>query len=339
MNLVGTLGVLLTSLGCAQTSSIPPARPSSTQALRARAREVLAPLPAVEPSALATTSLRIELGRRLFFEPAVGVDGKTSCATCHLPERYGAEAKAISVGVLGRAHIHNSPTVFNSGLGGSQGWRGQHATVEDQAREIMVSPVAAGNASADEVLLRLRAKGYEAAFRAAFPGKTPPLSAESFGIAVGAFERTLVTPAPFDRFLNGDDEALSASAQRGLSTFLEIGCATCHDGAGVGGTQLTVFGVHDRYWKATGSLVHDDGRFAVTEQEADRYVFKVSSLRNVTETAPYFHDGAVSTLEAAVRVMGQTQLGVQLTDRQVSDLQDFLRSLLGSKPEGFSPPR
>jgi cytochrome c peroxidase len=338
LGIARSLGLLLVAFGCAPTPAKPPASASSAGSLRAQALEVLAPLPAVESSGAASPP-RIELGRRLFFEAAVGIDGKTSCATCHLPERYGAETPAISMGVLGRAHIHNSPTVFNSGLASSQGWRGQHATLEEQAAEIMVSPVATGNAAPEQVLQRLRAKGYEPAFRAAFPEEKQPFSAESFGIAVGAFERTLLTPSPFDRFLEGDEAALSVPAQRGLRTFIEVGCAKCHDGAGVGGTQLTVFGVHGRYWEATGSTVHDNGRFVVTEQEADRYVFKVPSLRNVAETAPYFHDGSVVTLKSAVRVMGQTQLGTRLSDAQCSDIDAFLRSLTGEKPEHFSPPR
>ena len=295
-------------------------------------------MPAADLPSDALSQKRVALGRKLFFDAAVGVDGKTSSATCHLPERFGAETAAKSLGVLGRAHIHNAPTVFNSALQSSQGWRGQHATVEAQAAEILVSPVASGNSSVDEVMKRLEKRGYEPEFRAAFPDEKPPLSAESFGVAVGAFERTLVTPAPFDRFLNGDDAALSEQAQRGLSAFLEVGCAQCHDGAGVGGTRLTTFGVHDSYWKATGSVVHDNGRFEVTKLEADRYVFKVPSLRNVAETAPYFHDGSVTTLSAAMRVISQTQLGKPLTDAQASDIEEFLHSLTGQRPANFSPP-
>jgi cytochrome c peroxidase len=334
---------LLLLVGCTHAPESPKTqaspRASAAEALRARARKVLAPLPAVTVGTDAQSGKRVELGRKLFFESAVGVDGKTSCATCHLPEHYGAETAAKSTGVHGRAHIHNSPTVFNCGLAGAQGWRGQHASVEDQAMEVLVSPVATGNASADDVLQRLRAKGYEPAFRAAFPQEQQPLSAESFGVAVGAFERTLATPAPFDRFLNGDDAALSAQAQRGLSTFLEVGCTKCHDGAGVGGTRLAVFGVHGNYWETTGSTVHDNGRFEVTKQEADRYVFKVPSLRNVAETPPYFHDGSVATLSAAMAVVGPTQLGKPLTDTQASDIVEFLGSLTGPKPENFSPPQ
>ena len=333
------LAVLVAGFACTHTPATPPASGGALNPLRAQALKVLAPLPSAELPSDSLAQERVELGRKLFFEAAVGIDGKTSCATCHLPERYGAETAAKSTGVLGRAHIHNAPTVFNCGLESSQGWRGQHATVEEQAEELLVSPVVAGNSSVAEVMKRLGAKGYEPAFRAAFPDEKQPLSAESFGVAVGAFERTLITPGPFDRFLNGDDAALSAQAQRGLSTFLEVGCAKCHDGAGVGGTRLTTFGVHSSYWEATGSAVHDNGRFEVTKQEADRYVFKVPSLRNVAETAPYFHDGSVATLDAAMRVVGQTQLGKPLTDAQAADIAEFLRSLTGQKPASFSPPQ
>lgn len=329
------LGVLAVAIGCAHAPAAPPVSALAADPLRVRARKVLAPLPAAEPLSDALSQKRVELGRRLFFEAAVGIDGKTSCATCHLPTHYGAEPVAISVGVFGRAHIHNTPTIFNCGLWSSQGWRGQYATVEEQALHILVSPVAAGNSSVDQVMKRLAAKGYAPAFRAAFPEQKQPLSGESFSVAVGAFERSLVTPAPFDHFFNGDDTALSERAQRGLSAFLEVGCANCHDGAGVGGTRLMTFGVNDRYWKATGSTVHDNGRFEVTKEEADRYVFKVSSLRNVAETAPYFHDGSVATLGAAIRVVGHTQLTKPLTDTQASDIEEFLRSLTGPKPANF----
>jgi cytochrome c peroxidase len=332
------LGVAVVAIGCAHAPETPLASVRAENPLRARARKVLAALPAAALPSDAISQKRIALGRRLFFEAAVGIDGKTSCATCHLPERYGAEAVAKSVGVFGRAHIHNSPTVFNSALSSSQGWRGQYATVEEQAGEILLSPVASGNSSVAEVVKRLGAKGYEPAFRAAFPGEKQPLSGEAFGVAVGAFERTLLTPAPFDRFLNGDDAALSEKAQRGLSAFLVVGCASCHDGPGVGGRRLATFGVHESFWKVTGSEVHDNGRFEVTQEEADRYVFKVPSLRNVAETAPYFHDGSVATLGAAIRVGGQTQLTKPLTDAQASDIEEFLRSLTGQKPESFSPP-
>jgi cytochrome c peroxidase len=323
---------------CAHPPAASPATAQASGPLRAQALKLLAPLPALKAPVDAAAQRRVELGRKLFFEAAVGIDDKTSCATCHLPERFGAETPAKSMGVLGRAHIHNSPTVFNCALESSQGWRGQHADVEEQAAETLVSPVAAGNASVEEVMKRLGAKGYEPAFRAAFPGQPQPLSGENFGAAVGAFERTLATPAAFDRFLNGEDAALSEKAQRGLSTFLEVGCANCHNGAGAGGTRLTIFGVHGAYWTATGSTVHDNGRFEVTKEEADRYVFKVPGLRNVAETAPYFHDGSVPELGAAIRVMGQTQLSKPLTDVQAADIEEFLRSLTGSTPPTFSRP-
>src|SRR5262249_51955110 len=147
------------------------------------------------------------------------------------------------------------------------------------------------------------------------------LNEVNFGIAVGAFERTLTTPAPFDRFLEGDDTALSPAARRGLATFLRAGCAHCHKGAGVGGEGFQRFGLYDAYWNATGSGEHDEGRFDVTDDESDRYVFKIPTLRNVAETGPYFHDGSVATLRGAIRVMGRTQLGTPLSDAEISDIE------------------
>jgi cytochrome c peroxidase len=178
--------------------------------------------------------------------------------------------------------------------------------------------------------------GYPALFVRAFPGQADPVTAENWGKAIGAYMRTLVTPSPFDSFLAGDDRALSPAAKAGLQTFMQIGCVGCHNGVGVGGSMYQKFGLVEDYWKATGNSNIDRGRFDVTQNPADMYVFKVPSLRNVAMTPPYFHDGSVSTLPAAVRVMARVQLGRTLTDGEVADLVAFLESLTGRLPDDFA---
>jgi len=281
---------------------------------------------------------RIALGRKLFFETAGSVDAKTSCETCHHPEVYGADRAARTVGVLDRVHMHNAPTVFNAAGQFIQHWRGDRESVEDQAKKSLTGPVSAGNKTFAEAMDRLAKAGYEPSFRTAFPESHDALNETNFAVAVGAFVRTLVTPSRFDRFLQGEDAALSDKELRGLDTFLTVGCADCHNGPGVGGGRFARFGVREAYWEATNSKEHDEGRFAFTHVESDRYVFKVSSLRNVAETAPYFHDGSVATLREAIDVMARVQLGLRLTEPQVSDLGAFLESLTGSRPSNFAPP-
>ncbi len=177
--------------------------------------------------------------------------------------------------------------------------------------------------------------GYPALFAQAFPGQADPVTADNWGKAIGAYMRTLVTPSSFDAFLAGDDRALSSAAQAGLRTFIQVGCVACHNGVGVGGTMYQKFGLVEDYWKATGSTTIDKGRFDVTQNPADMHVFKVPSLRNVAMTPPYFHDGSIATLPAAVRVMARVQLGRTLTDGEVVDIVAFLESLTGQLPADF----
>jgi len=178
--------------------------------------------------------------------------------------------------------------------------------------------------------------GYTPLFARAFPRQEDPITPESWGKAVGAYVRTLMTPAPFDRFLQGNDTALPALAQAGLRTFMAMGCASCHNGAGVGGTMYQKFGMTEEYWKATSSAAIDKGRFDVTQSPDDLYVFKVPSLRNVARTPPYFHDGSVPTLPDAVRIMARVQLGRQIDDMQVTQIVAFLESLTGPVPANFA---
>ncbi len=242
-----------------------------------------------------------------------------------------------SIGALHRLNPHNAPTVLNAALQFTQHWVGNRASVEEQATKSFLGPASFGNPDEAAVIDKIKAlPGHAAAFARAFPGEGEPVTLEHAGVAIGAYERTLVTPSPFDAFLSGDTSALGERAQAGLRAFVTEGCAACHNGPGVGGGSFRKFGVIEDYWAATGSDPVDEGRYGETRDPADRYVFKVPSLRNVAMTPPYFHDGSVRTLPEAVGVMARVQLGRLLTEEQVQHLVAFLKSLTGELPSDFA---
>ncbi len=310
---------------------------AADQDLRTQAQGVFKPLPmAMTSDENPITPDKVALGRLLFFETRVSVDGTVSCSRCHEPSLYATDALPKPIGAEHRVNPRNSPTVLNAALQISSHWRGDRKNVEDQATKALTGLASFGNPNFDVAMVRLKAiPGYADLFAKAFPGEANAITPENWGKAIGAYERTLVTPSPFDAYLSGDDGALSADAQAGLRDFMQAGCTACHNGAGVGGAMYQKFGVVEDYWKATGSKQVDKGRFDVTKNPADTYVFKVPSLRNVAMTPPYFHDGSVATLSEAVRIMARVQLGKTLNPGQVAHIVAFLDSLTGKLPDSF----
>jgi cytochrome c peroxidase len=292
------------------------------------------------PTSMATaenpaTAARVALGRMLYFDPALSVDSTVSCNTCHpLGAAYGVDHRPVSLGVRGQAGSRNPPTVFNAAGHLAQFWDGRAPTVEEQAKGPIVNPVEMGMPSGDVVAERLRTLAqYRAAFAAAFPGEAEPVTYDNVGVAIGAFERGLVTPSRWDAFQAGDTTALTADERRGLNTFTALGCPACHRGTYVGGEMFQKVGLVEP-WPEQDDL----GRYAVTHRRADRLVFKVPSLRNVERTAPYFHDGQVVTLEEAVRRMARYQLGRKLSDAEIAAVVTWLKSLTGTIPQDYIKP-
>ena len=302
-----------------------------------QAKTLFKPLPqALGTDELPTTPGRVTLGRMLFFDPRWTLEGNISCATCHQPALYGTDALAKSIGVEHRTHVRNAPTVLNAGLNFIQHWWGDRKSLEDQAEQALVGRFSSGLSDHAAVTARIEAiEGYAPLFSQAFPGEARPITSANIGKAIGAYERTLLTPAPFDAYLRGDTSVLSSMARAGLRRFITRGCASCHNGPGVGGQMFQKFGIVEEYWKATGSTEVDQGRFGFTKDPVDLYVFKVPSLRNVAMTPPYFHDGSVATLGEAVKVMGRVQLGVTLEDAEIGEIVTFLGTLTGALPENF----
>nr|SPS05622.1 putative Cytochrome c peroxidase (ccp) [Candidatus Nitrotoga fabula] len=301
-----------------------------------KARQWFKPLPgSMATPEFPATSAQIALGRQLFFDPRLSLDGTVSCATCHRPALYGTDALPKSIGIEHRLSARNAPTVLNAALQFKIHWTGDRANVEEQATKSLTGHASFGNPDPASVIRKLQALGYTPGFERAFPNETKTIKPENWGKAIGAYERTLLTPAPFDAYLKGDGQALSPQAKDGLKAFIEIGCVSCHNGVGVGGSSFQKFGIFKEYWKHTGSRTIDEGRFTATQDPADKYVFKVPSLRNVAMTPPYFHDGSVATLPQAIRVMGKIQLGKMLSDQEVRNLTAFLNNLTGEQPANF----
>jgi cytochrome c peroxidase len=299
-----------------------------------QAQALFKPLP--ETTDLPTTPARVALGKMLFFDPRWTVEGNVSCATCHQPALYGTDALAKSIGVQHRTHQRNAPTVLNAELNFVQHWTGDRKDLEDQAVKALGGVFSSGHPDTTAVARIEAIEGYIAVFRQGFPGAAKPITPANIATAIGDYERTLLTPSPFDAYLRGDTKALAPIARRGLQQFISRGCASCHSGTGIGGQMFQKFGVVEEYWKATGSPEIDKGRAGFTKDPADLYVFKVPSLRNVAMTPPYFHDGSVATLDEAVRVMGRVQLGATLSDTEIREIVGFLSALTGPLPPSFA---
>jgi cytochrome c peroxidase len=300
-----------------------------------RASQVLGPLPASMPSEQnPITPEKVKLGKILFYEPRISVDGTVSCAKCHPIALYGADGLRKSVGHDCKENPRNDPTVFNAASQISAHWIGNRVSVEDQAKQSVIGPPAYGMPSYEAVEKILRSyKQYQALFRAAFPSESEPVTVDNFAKAVGAFERTMITPAPYDSFLTGTKNAMTVRQKKGLKTFMDQGCIGCHFSPYAGGQLYQKFGMFEPYQKYTKSEKVDEGRFVVTKNDSDRFVFKVPVLRNVAMTPPYFHDGSVDKLSDAVWIMGKIQLGKDLPKEQVEDIVAFLHALTGKIPQ------
>jgi cytochrome c peroxidase len=307
------------------------------------ARKYFKPLPKVaESKTNPVTPAKVLLGKMLYYDPRLSKSGLISCNTCHNLATYGVDNLPTSVGHRWQIGPRNAPTTLNAALHTRQFWDGRAKDVEEQAKGPILNPIEMAMDSPKEVVKRLSTiPEYVKLFKKAFPRDKNPLNYENVAKAIAAFERTLMTPSRFDKFLKGDLKALTKKEKEGLRTFIKVGCASCHNGPALGGTMFTKFGIVEAYWEATREYVTldkptmpmDVGKFAVTHKEEDLYVFKVPSLRNITRTYPYFHDGSVWNLEDAIQVMAKVQLGKKLTKRQVESIMAFFKALEGEIPE------
>jgi cytochrome c peroxidase len=339
-------GAVISSVALSSAVSVASAADSLSDRLLTSAKTFFAPVLAASDTEV--NAADAVLGRALFWDTRISLDGKTACASCHASEDWSSDKRKFSVNAKGLPTTMHSQPMFMAQDQTSLRWYGDRRDGAHQALGSITGSMGFENTQA--VVPALKSAGYEAAFQAAFPlapaaasapasaNQTDAVTPENYARALQAYQRTLRTPAPFDQFLNGNAQALSTQQLNGLDKFVSYGCVGCHNGALLGGTSLQKFGVVKDYWLATGSVKVDAGRFNVTKKEEDKYVYRVPMLRNIAKTAPYFHDGSVETLEDAVRVMAEVQLGRQAPAADVADIVAFLSSLTGNIPKHYAPP-
>jgi len=327
---IAALALLFSSCGNETPKKVETETPDNTVVFD-RAIKIFAVLPSEAPNTEnALSEEKIALGKKLYMDKRLSKDNTQSCNTCHDIENYGVDNQPTSTGNNGGLGTRNSPSSFNAALHIAQFWDGRNKDVEEQAGGPILNPVEMEMPDEAAAIDRIKADDeYVKMFAAVYPDEENPITFKNITWAIGAYERTLLTPAPFDNFLEGEMDALTQEQINGLEIFMDAGCTTCHNGALLGGTTFMKFGLFADYWTLTNSNPIDSGKYVVTHNDADMFVFKTSSLRNIEKTFPYFHDGSVSDLGDAVKIMAKTELNKDLTDEQVSDITAFLTSLTG----------
>lgn len=296
------------------------------------ALKLFRPLPSAMPSdANPMTQAKVALGRMLYYEPRLSKNGDLSCNTCHPLDRFGVDLARVSTGHQGRKGERNAPTVYNAAGHVAQFWDGRARDVEEQAKGPVLNPAEMAMPSEAHVVAVLKSvPAYADAFRRAFPGEKDPVTFDNMARAIGAFERGLVTPSRWDRYLRGDRHALSEAEKAGFGNFVAAGCAACHHGPYIGGNAYQKLGMVKPWTHSP-----DTGRHRVTLDPKDKLVFKVPSLRNVAKTPPYFHDGSVRTLDEAIRSMAAHQTGKRLSPADVASIAAWLETLTGEIPAAY----
>lgn len=301
---------------------------TSGAVFEARGSEPILPL----PTTVAVDRAKVRLGRRLFYDKRLSRDNSISCASCHDMAKGGADGRQFGLGWNGQSVRINTPTVLNASFNSVQFWDGRAKSLETQVDGPVLAKDEMGS-SWSQVLGKLsKDDDLSKAFRAVYHDGLTPVNIRD---AIATYERSLVTPnARFDRYLRGNNSAITADEKAGYKLFKSLGCVACHQGRNVGGNLFQTLGVMDDYFRDRAVVSKDLGRYNVTGRHEDRHVFRVPSLRNVELTSPYFHDGSVGTLEEAVQIMAWYQLGRAIEADQVEKIAAFLRTLTGNIPEG-----
>jgi len=277
------------------------------------------------PNEVKVDAKKVQLGKKLFFDPILSKDGTISCATCHDLQNGGDDGLKFSFGIKGQKGNINSPTVYNAVFNFRQFWDGRAKDLKEQAVGPIENPVEMGHTMAAAVETLHQSKMYFKDFNAVYQDG---ITQDNIADAIAEFEKALITPnSPFDRYLKGDKEAIDQKAKNGYLLFKSKGCILCHHGVNVGGNFYNKFGIYED--AGTEHL----GRYDITKREEDKHVFKVPSLRNIALTAPYMHDGRATTLKDAVELMTKYQLGRYMELGDTEAIVAFLESLTGELPE------
>ncbi|MGM9699112.1 MAG: cytochrome c peroxidase [Prevotella sp.] len=286
------------------------------------------------PDSVAVDAAKVQLGKELYHDTRLSGDGTISCASCHAIETAGVDNHQFSDGIGGQLGGINAPTSYNSVFNFVQFWDGRAATLADQAAGPPLNPVEMGSKSFDEIAARLSADAdFSKRFLASYP---EGLNEKTITDAIAEYEKTLLTPnSPFDRYLKGDKNAMTAEQIEGYAIFKDYKCATCHAGVNMGGLSYELMGQRANYFQdremnaKSGLTDSDNGRWAQTKVERDRYRFKTPTLRNVALTWPYYHDGSVATLEKAIEMMAEYQVGRKMSETEIGKVKAFLDAQTG----------
>jgi len=334
--------------GCKKKEAPAPSEPAATPAKATPLEQApaKAPAPTIDENLLKAygplpdvmdskdnpvTDAKVELGRMLYYDKRLSKNHDISCNSCHKLDAYGVDGEPTSPGHKKQRGTRNSPTVYNAAGHLAQFWDGREPDVEAQAKGPILNPVEMAMPSNKVVLRVLRSiPAYGEAFKKAFPDDKKPITYDNLGRAIGAFERKLVTPSRWDKFLGGDKSALSDDEKKGFMAFTQTGCPTCHSGVYVGGAMFQKLGLV-KPWPSD----KDQGRFEATKKDADKMFFKVPSLRNIEKTGPYFHDGSVADLSKAVAMMAEHQLNKTLGADEIASIVTWLKALTGPLPEAY----
>lgn len=266
---------------------------------------------------------KIQLGQKLFFDTRLSKDDSIACVSCHFLNDGGDDNAKLATGIYGKMGNLNTPTVFNAHFNFAQFWNGRSKNLNDQAKGPIENPLEMGS-DFETLIPKLKRTEYNALFKTLYP---EGLASNTLQDALAHFGASLITPnAPFDRYLKGEQTAITNEQKKGYALFKTKGCIACHHGVNIGGNHFNKFGLLRH--AASDTL----GRYEITKNEKDKYFFKVPSLRNIEHTAPYLHDGSMQNLEETVRFMASYQLGRLISDEEIGLLVQFLKSLNGELP-------
>src|SRR5512143_3204333 len=301
--------------------------------LMTRAQTRFKPIPktVAEMKGKSFTPQKMELGKMLYFEPRLSSSALISCNTCHNVGMGGADFQETSICHRWQKGPRNAPTVLNSVFNIAQFWDGRAEDLKQQAKGPVQASVEMNNTPELAIKTLKSMPEYGALFKQAFPSQADPVTFDNMAEAIEAFEATLLTPdSPFDRYLEGNKDALNEAQKEGLKLFMDKGCVTCHGGINMGGEAYFPFGLVEK--PKAEIIAGDTGRYKITHSKSDEYVFKAPSLRNIELTPPYFHSGKVWCMKEAVGIMGSAQLGIKLSQDEVEKIADFLKTTTGVQP-------
>ncbi|MDX1352129.1 MAG: cytochrome c peroxidase [Thiomicrorhabdus sp.] len=283
------------------------------------------PIPPI-PEKVHINPSKVLIGEKLFHDSMLSSDKTISCASCHDLKKGGTDQSQFSVGVNSLKGLINTPTVFNAGFNFKQFWDGRANDLKTQAQGPLFAKHEMGNSNWHDILNYLNAsKEYRLLFKRIYP---MPITKETFLDALGEYGKSLITPnSRFDQYLKGDNFALNSLELEGYHLFKTRGCISCHQGVNMGGNMFQKAGIFEAI--SDEQSVSWDGRYTVTQDDADKGLFKVPTLRNIALTPPYFHDGSAKTLEDSVTIMGRAQLGTELSADEINKIVAFLKSLTG----------